>query len=139
MHIVHSARRARTAQLVHRRGDEARPACAERMPDGDRAAVRVDVRRVVRHAEAPQHGKCLSRERFVQLDHVHAVNREPGPREQLLRRGTGPMPITRGSTPATAEATYTRARRETVRANGVLGREKQRRAAIVDARTRCPP
>ena len=56
-------------------------------------------------AELADHGEALRRERLVQLDEVE-VGRSPIPsRSSSLRTaGTGPMPITRGSTPATALA-----------------------------------
>ena len=42
---------AGTRELVHRGGDQPRAGCAERMAERDRAAIRVHVRRIVRHAQ----------------------------------------------------------------------------------------
>ena len=71
----------------------------------DRAAIRVDVWRVVGDAEIAEHGEGLRGERFVELDDVHLRQSQTGARQDLRVAGTGPMPITRGATPATAPPT----------------------------------
>ena len=56
-----------------------------------------------RDRQVLQHREHLRGERFVQLDEIEVVEREPGLLQQLLTAGTGPMPIRRGSTPALAQ------------------------------------
>ena len=97
-------------QRVHRGQRQARAGRAERMPERDRAAVRVHVLGVVRQAELAQHREALGGERLVQLDHVDVAELQA---ESLASSfsvaGAGPMPMMRGGTPAVAIAT-TRAR-----------------------------
>ena len=94
MHIVHSARRApRALELERRRRREPRPAHAERVAERDRAAVRVDVLRVVREPEAAQHGEGLRGERLVELDDVEVADLEAESRHQLFAMpARGPCP-----------------------------------------------
>ncbi len=63
------------------------------------------MRRVVWDAEVAQHREGLGRERFVQLDDVHLAIVRPAWASTLRVAGTGPIPMTRGATPATAPAT----------------------------------
>ena len=57
-------------------------------------------------AELADHGDALRRERLVQLDEIEVGADDPAVRSRSLRTaGTGPMPMTRGSTPATADPT----------------------------------
>ena len=53
----------------------------QRMTQGDRAAVGVDVLGVVRQAQLTQDGKRLRGERLVQLDDVDVVDPPAGPVE----------------------------------------------------------
>ena len=57
-------RAAAFAQLQRRRAGDARARHAERMAERDRAAIRVDVLRVVGDAELAQHGDALARQRL---------------------------------------------------------------------------
>src|SRR5436309_8678533 len=63
------------AQLERCRPREARSRGAERMSEGDRAAVRVHARLVAPvRAELLEAGDDLARERLVQLDDVHLLH-----------------------------------------------------------------
>src|SRR5260370_34345065 len=64
------------AQLVQGLDGEDGPGGADRMAEGDAAAVRVDP--VRRQAEFPGHGEGLGRERLVHLEQVDAVALELG-------------------------------------------------------------
>jgi len=72
------------------------------MADGDRAAVRIHVRRVVRQAELARDRQPLRGEGLVQLDHVDLADRQTVPRQQLVRRRRRADAMIRGGTPATA-------------------------------------
>ena len=72
------------------------------MADGDGPAADVHLLRV--GLEQLDHRQRLGRERLVDLDQVDVVQLQPGALQGLVRAGTGPMPITDGSTPATAIA-----------------------------------
>src|SRR3954464_10733304 len=61
-------------QLVDGLGGEERTRAADRMTEGDRAAVRVRLLHV--ELEAARDGDGLRRERLVALDHVHLVEAE---------------------------------------------------------------
>src|SRR5581483_12432168 len=90
---------AAAAQFVRDRRDEPRAGRAERVADGDRAAVDVDA--VERDAELLARGQDLRRERLVELDAVDLVGGDAGVLHRLVVAGTGPRPITCGFTPAT--------------------------------------
>jgi hypothetical protein len=75
------------------------------MAERDRAAVRVHARIVVAQAELAQHRQALRGEGFVQFDEVHLVQRHASWRSSFCVAGAGPMPITRGATPAVAMPT----------------------------------
>jgi hypothetical protein len=64
---------------------------------------------VVGNAELTHDGEALGGEGFVQFDHVHVGDLEAEAAQQLFRRRAGPMPMTRGGTPATAAPTTRRA------------------------------
>src|SRR2546429_276591 len=61
---------ARSFKLIERGGHQTRARSAERMAERDRAAVRIDVRRVVGDSVVAQHRQRLRRERLVQLDDI---------------------------------------------------------------------
>src|SRR5690349_2399153 len=63
-------------ELFGRRHREARAGHAQRVPERDRAAVRVHLRRVVREPQLAQDGESLGRERLVQLDDVEVADLE---------------------------------------------------------------
>ena len=64
-----------------------RAAGAQRVAQGDGAAVRVHARIVVGDAQLAQHGQALRGEGLVQLDHVHLFQRQAGLGQHLARRG----------------------------------------------------
>ena len=72
---------AAPAQLVQERDHEARPAHAQRMPDGDGAAVHVHLLGV--EPELADDLQALRREGLVQLDEVELARLDAGAREQL--------------------------------------------------------
>ena len=75
---VHSALRG--AELVQQRGDDPRPARADRVAERDRAAVDVDL--VPVEAELATVGQHLRGERLVDLDQVERLDRHLDPVEQ---------------------------------------------------------
>jgi hypothetical protein len=70
------------------------------MTERDRAAVGIDVRRVVGQPEVARHRERLRREGLVELDHVMSPMSSPAC-EQLARARRRPKPMIRGGTPAT--------------------------------------
>ena len=75
--------------------------------------------------------EALGGERLVQLDQVELVDADPRPLQQLATAGTGPMPITRGSTPTTALADERRQRLGAQLARPLLARDHERCRAVV--------
>eukprot|EP01137_Pigoraptor_chileana_P034749 Opistho-2@27764 len=69
---------ARAMQLVDGGGDQASAAGAQRVTQGNGAAVRVDAGVIVGQAQLAQHGQALGGEGFVQLDHVHLRQAQAG-------------------------------------------------------------
>src|SRR5262249_36409003 len=72
-------------QTVHRGQGKARPRHAERVPERDRAAVRIDVLGVIGNAELAQAGDALRGERLVDLDQIEIADLQAKPRHQLTR------------------------------------------------------
>ena len=73
------------------------------MADGDRAAADIHLFLVEpEHADA---GQGLRGKGFVNLDQVDVVQLQPARFSAFCVAGTGPVPITAGSTPTTAVAT----------------------------------
>src|SRR4051812_43231464 len=77
----HTEPAAAPAQLVDERADDARAAGADRMPEGDGAAVHVDLRLV--DSQHPHRVQGDRGERLVDLEQVDVVDREA----RLLERG----------------------------------------------------
>src|SRR6185369_15866295 len=71
-------------ELVAEHRDQPRPAHPERMAEGDRPAVDVDLRRI--QTELVDANERLRRERLVQLDQIEVADRDSGPLECLARR-----------------------------------------------------
>jgi hypothetical protein len=89
----------RGGELVQERDDEARAAHSERMAERDRAAVDVHLLGVEPSSRITAGSATRS---LVQLDEVDLSSETPLRSSSLRTAGIGPMPITRGSTPATA-------------------------------------
>ena len=117
---------------MQQRDDEAGAAHAERMAERDRAAV--DVHALLVEAELAHDREALRGERLVQLDQVEVARPSTPVRASSLRTaGIGPMPITRGSTPATALPTKRANGSAPSAAASLLARDHERRRAVVDA------
>ena len=86
-------------ELARGRGGEPRAARAERMPERDRAAVRVDVRRIVGDTELRSTASAC--EAKASLSSMTSIRSMPRPKRSsnLRDAGAGPMPMMRGSTP----------------------------------------
>src|SRR5512147_3206664 len=83
-HGRESVTAAGTTEGVYQRGENAGPACPERMAQGDRAAVDVHLGRI--EAEFSHAGDRLGSKGFVELDEVEVLDAEPHPRQQLPGR-----------------------------------------------------
>ena len=82
-------------------GDEdAASAGSDRVPERDRAAVRVDSFGL--DVQFSEHGKRLRRECLVELEQVDVAELESRLGQRLAYGGTGPMPMIFGSTPTEA-------------------------------------
>ena len=77
------------AQPVHQGAGDPGAGHAERMPDGDGAAVHVELVDV--DAQVAVAGDDLSGERLVDLHEIHVVDRHPGPRQRLPGRLDRPV------------------------------------------------
>lgn len=75
------------------------------MSERDGAAVGIDMRRVVCEPELASDCQRLRCERLVELDDVDLVEGSFSRPSSLRVAGTGPMPMIRGATPATAAPT----------------------------------
>ena len=85
MHMVATARLPpRDFQRVHRGQRQTRARHAERMAEGNRAAMRVHVFGIVRQAELTGHGQALRGESLVQLDHVDVADLQAEAFQQFL-------------------------------------------------------
>ena len=127
-HGRQSARRAPwSARRSSRAADRASraPLMPSGWPEGDRAAVRVDVLGVVRQAQSPQHGQGLRGERLVQFEQVDVGDLEAGPASSRRVAGSGPIPMIRGGTPTSGHPGDPRQRSEIV----VLHGRSRRRSA----------
>ena len=82
---------AAAAELVQERGGEAGAGAAERVAEGDRAAV--DVEALLVDSELADAGEHLRGEGLVQLDQVDLVELEAGGGEGPGIASTGPMPM----------------------------------------------
>ena len=95
-------RACRCAQRVDERRQHARAARADRVAERDGAAVDVHARRI--DAELAHDRERLRGEGFVQLEEIDLSTRQPRALERRVTAGTGPMPMTFGSTPVVAYA-----------------------------------
>src|SRR5438445_6435259 len=133
-------RRERVAALaageLERRGPgEARAARAERMPERDRAAERVQPRLVLPiDPELDATGDDLARECLVDLDEVHVLHRKPRPRERLARGGDRTEAHLVGAHARDSGAHDSRNRDEAELARALARRDKERGRPVVDAR-----
>ena len=75
------------AQLVGRGGYQASAAGTKWMADGDGPAVRIYVFGIVGDSEVARNGERLRREGFVQFNHIHLREFQPGLIEDFSRRG----------------------------------------------------
>ena len=81
----------------------------------DRAAVRIDMRRIVGQAEVARHRQRLRGEGFVQLDHVHLGDRQAEPaRAPSCVAGDGPKPMIARRQAGRGHAEHARARLQPV-------------------------
>src|SRR5450830_202009 len=75
---------AAALQLIHRGGNQACAAHAERMAECNRAAIRIDARIVVGDAQFTQHRDALRGKRFVELDDIHLIDGQADLLQQLF-------------------------------------------------------
>src|SRR5512137_1163386 len=111
-----------------------RPRSAERMPQRDRAAVRVHVGGIVRQAEAAGDRQSLRGEGFVQFDHVDVRDLQSVPREQLLGGGRRPDAHDPRRHAGRRRATDAGDRLESMLRHRGRARDQRRDRAVVDAR-----
>ena len=113
MHIVSRASVAvERGQLVGEGREHADAGRADRVPDRDAAAARVEARVLGVDAPVGEAREHLHRERLVELDHVEVVEaRCRRARARGSPPGPGAIPNRRGSTPATAHETQPQHRR----------------------------
>ena len=121
-------------QLVDRGCHEPCTARAERVAEGDCAAVRVDARVVVGKAEVAQHREALRGEGFIQLDDVDLRQRQTGQLQHLAggRRWAHAHDARRDASGRHADDAG--ARREPMTGCARFVGEEQRTGAVVDAR-----
>src|SRR6266446_7411397 len=65
-----------THELIERRSRKTRAAGAQGVPESNRAAVRIHVRRVVRNSQFAQHGQRLRSECLIQFHDIHLSERQ---------------------------------------------------------------
>src|SRR4051812_47381072 len=86
-HGDHAEAGIATAHFVNERGHETGPSRAERVTEGDRAAVRIDLGGV--ESELANAGHGLRGEGFVELDQIEINSGEPRALERFACRGHG--------------------------------------------------
>jgi len=110
------------------------------MTECDGAAVRVDVRRIVRQAELAQDRERLRGEGLVELHDVRCrVVPSPSRASSLRVAGTGPMPMIRGRDAGDGGAGDACTWREPVAVCRRGARDEHGRRAVVDGPRRCRP
>src|SRR5688572_20193771 len=106
------------------RGDQ-RAGRGDRVPESDRAAVRVDASLI--QPEVADDRQSLRRERLVELDHADLVERAPGLLHRLANGGNRADAHDLGIAPADAPRQHTRAHRRAQRRRLLLGHQDQSR------------
>ena len=135
MHMV--ARRVAAAvalQFLGRGQRQPRARHAERMAEGDGAAVGVHMARIVRDAELAEDGEALGGEGLVEFDDVHVVDLEAEALEQLLRRRRRADAHDPRRNAGDGGAEDPGARGQAVALGRLLAGDDQRGGAVVDAR-----
>src|SRR6185437_8112314 len=118
------------AHLVQQRGDDPRARAAERVADGDRAAVHVDLLRV--ELELVDAGDRLGGERLVQLDQFQVFDAPAGPGEDAVHRGNRADAHVVGVHAGSGGADVARERRHARAVHGFLRHEQQRGGTVVE-------
>src|SRR6185295_17165263 len=131
-HRHHAVLEVLAAQRVDdgRRAD--RPGRAERMAERDRAADRIDLRRV--EADGVDDRERLRGERLVELDPADVVQLQPRVRERRRDRLDRPDPHDLGRHAARREADEASERLEVELLDGLLARQDQRAGAVARLR-----
>ena len=96
MHMVAMARLAPRSRSSIPADSTSRAPLMPRMPEGDRAAIGVDVLGIVWHAEAAQCGQRLGGERLIELDDIDVGEVEPCTGHELTSGRLGTDPLIRG-------------------------------------------
>ena len=121
--------------VVHQRGHQPGPGAAERVAERDRAAARVQPRLGSAPVSA-QPGAEHRGERLVDLERADVGDRQPGPRQHLLRwPGSAPVSMMTGSTPATRDGVHPGQRRASPSSAALSrGGDQQRGGPVGDLR-----
>src|SRR6185503_10452790 len=126
---------ARLLQLARHREREPRARAAERMADGDRAAVRIDARILqvdLHELEAAEH---LAGEGLVDLYDIHFFEFKTGALERPGNRISGPHAHDARLDPGARSGKDARDRLFALLLSPFLRRDHERRGAVVNARS----
>ena len=132
-HMVASALAAALHHLMRRRDGKPRARHAERMAERDGAAVGLTCSASSGRPSWRRQASACEANAFVELDHVEIADLEPGAAISLRVDGTGPMPMTRGGTPADGHAEDARVGREAVLLRRRFRGDDHGGGAVVDA------
>src|SRR4051812_24849296 len=124
----------RRLELVGRGEQQPGAGHAERVPEGDGAAVGIEPGIPVVEAELPHAGEHLGRESLVELDDVHVGKRELGLGQDLSRRGNWPESHGARLDAHDRARDDARQRREAELAHRALRRQQQGARAVIDSR-----
>jgi hypothetical protein len=122
----------RRLQFVGSGGDQPGAAHAERVADGDRAAVGIHARLVVGQAEVAQHGQpCAAKASLSSMTSICSSVR-PVLASTLRTAGAGPKPMMRGAR-RRSPCRRRGPRGQAVLAGSRFGGQQQRAGAVIDA------
>src|SRR5580765_6916280 len=124
---------AAALQLIHCRRHQARTTHPERMAERNRAAVRIDARVVVGHAELPQYRQTLGSESFVEFDDIHLFDTQTALQQQLPGGGRRADTHDARRYAGCRHADDARARRQAISVDRSGVGQQQGTGAVIDA------
>ena len=134
--------RAAALHLVQQGGEDPRARGADRVADGDGAAIDVDLVRI--EAEFAHHARDWAANASLDSTRSRSPTFHPAFSSALRVAGIGPVPMISGSTPAWAQEAMRASGFRPRRAGFLGGHQHQRGGAVVEARgvgrgDRCRP
>ena len=134
-HRAQSITPARPLQLPHGGCHQSCAAGTQGMAQRKRSSVGIDVRSVIGNSQLAKHCQRLRGERFVEFDHIHIGDVEPGQREHLARGWNWTHAHDARRNPCCRRGHHARLRRQAKTLGRVFRSQQQRAGAIINARS----